>query len=36
VLDAARAVDRRDIVGGPARNRVLQAIENAEKDLKEP
>ena len=36
VLDAARAVDRRDVVGGPARARVLQAIEQAEKDLKEP
>ena len=36
VLDAARAVDRRDVVGGPARTRVLQAIEKAERDLKEP
>ena len=37
VLDAARAVDRRDVVGGPARARVLQAIERAERELsKEP
>jgi argininosuccinate lyase len=36
VLDAARAVDRRDVVGGPARGRVLQAIEQAERELKEP
>lgn len=36
VLDAARAVDRRDVVGGPARARVLAAIEAAERDLKEP
>jgi argininosuccinate lyase len=33
VLDAARAVDRRDLPGGPARNRVLQAIAAAEKEL---
>ncbi len=33
VLDAARAVDRRDVIGGPARTRVLQAIERAERDL---
>jgi argininosuccinate lyase len=33
VLDAARAVDRRDVVGGPARLRVLQAIERAEREL---
>jgi argininosuccinate lyase len=36
VLDAARAVDRRDVVGGPARARVLEAIDKAERDLKEP
>jgi len=35
VLDAARAVDRRDVVGGPARTRVLQAIERAERELHE-
>jgi argininosuccinate lyase len=35
VLDAARAVDRRDVPGGPARTRVLQAIAAAEKDLPE-
>jgi argininosuccinate lyase len=35
VLDAARAVDRRDVVGGPARARVLAAIERAEHDLSE-
>jgi len=29
VLDAARAVDRRDVPGGPARARVLAAIETA-------
>jgi argininosuccinate lyase len=33
VLDAARAVDRRDLPGGPARNRVLAAIAAAEKEL---
>jgi len=33
VLDAARAVDRRDIVGGPARGRVVAAIEAAEQRL---
>ncbi|MCA1664458.1 MAG: argininosuccinate lyase [Myxococcales bacterium] len=33
VLDAARAVDRRDVVGGPARTRVMQAIETAEREL---
>jgi argininosuccinate lyase len=33
VLDAARAVDRRDLPGGPARNRVLAAIVAAEKEL---
>ena len=37
VLDAGRAVDRRDVVGGPARARVLQAITQAELELsKEP
>jgi argininosuccinate lyase len=33
VLDAGRAVDRRDVVGGPARGRVLLAIEEAERIL---
>jgi argininosuccinate lyase len=33
VLDAGRAVDRRDVIGGPARARVLQAIERAELEL---
>ncbi|HEY1584125.1 MAG TPA: argininosuccinate lyase, partial [Polyangia bacterium] len=33
VLDAGRAVDRRDVVGGPARNQVLRAIEAAEREL---
>jgi argininosuccinate lyase len=33
VLDAARAVDRRDVPGGPARARVLAAIEEAERVL---
>jgi argininosuccinate lyase len=33
VLDAARAVDRRDLPGGPAKNRVLAAIAAAEKEL---
>jgi argininosuccinate lyase len=33
VLDAGRAVDRRDVVGGPARARVMQAIEQAEREL---
>jgi argininosuccinate lyase len=33
VLDAARAVDRRDVVGGPARTQVLRAIEAAEREL---
>ena len=33
VLDAAKAVDRRDIIGGPARGRVLAAIEQAEREL---
>jgi len=38
VLDAARAVDRRDVIGGPARGRVLAALEVAERQLssKEP
>src|SRR4051812_21916979 len=34
VLDASRAVDRRDVFGGPARGRVLAAIEAAEQELK--
>ncbi len=34
VLDPARAIDRRDVPGGPARARVLLAIEAAEKNLK--
>jgi argininosuccinate lyase len=33
VLDAARAVDRRDVIGGPARARVLEAIDQAERRL---
>ena len=33
VLDAARAVDRRDVIGGPARTQVLKAIEAVEKEL---
>jgi argininosuccinate lyase len=36
VLDAARAVDRRDVIGGPARGRVLAALEAAERQVKEP
>jgi len=32
-LDPARAVDRRDVVGGPARNRVLAELERVEADL---
>ena len=35
VLDANRAIDRRDIIGGPARGRVLAAIEAAERQLAE-
>jgi argininosuccinate lyase len=35
VLDAARAVDRRDVIGGPAKARVLSAIERAERELSE-
>jgi hypothetical protein len=31
VLDPARAVDRRDVVGGPARARVLRALDDAER-----
>jgi len=34
VLDANKAVDRRDVIGGPARTRVLAAIEAAERELK--
>ena len=30
VLDAGRAVDRRDVIGGPARGRVVEAIAQAE------
>lgn len=32
-LDVSRAVDRRDIVGGPAKNRILAEIERAEAEL---
>ena len=32
-LDPARAVDRRDVVGGPARNRVLAELERVEASL---
>ena len=32
-LDPARAVDRRDVVGGPARDRVLAEIDRIEKEL---
>jgi hypothetical protein len=32
-LDDARAVDRRDVIGGPARNRVVAAIAAAEQRL---
>jgi argininosuccinate lyase len=32
-LDPARAVDRRDVVGGPARDRVLAEIERIEREL---
>lgn len=32
-LDPARAVDRRDVIGGPARNRVLAEIDRIERDL---
>jgi len=32
-LDPARAVDRRDVIGGPARARVLAEIERIEQDL---
>jgi argininosuccinate lyase len=32
-LDPARAVDRRDIIGGPARNRVLAEIDRIEREL---
>jgi argininosuccinate lyase len=32
-LDPARAVDRRDVVGGPARNRVLAEIDRIEREL---
>jgi argininosuccinate lyase len=35
VLDAEKAVDRRDVVGGPARARVERAIEEAERTLNE-
>jgi argininosuccinate lyase len=33
VLDPARAIDRRDVIGGPARNQVLAAIAAAEQLL---
>ena len=33
VLDAARAVDRRDVIGGPARARIVVAIEEADRIL---
>ncbi|HEY5924070.1 MAG TPA: argininosuccinate lyase [Kofleriaceae bacterium] len=32
-LDPARAVDRRDVIGGPARNRVLAEIDRIEREL---
>ena len=32
-LDPARAVDRREVVGGPARARVLSEIERVEREL---
>ncbi len=32
-LDVARAVDRRDIVGGPAKNRILDEIDRARTEL---
>jgi len=32
-LDPARAVDRRDVVGGPARSQVIAEIERAEREL---
>ena len=35
VLDTARAVDRRDVIGGPARARVLAAIVQSERDWNE-
>ncbi|HEY2743077.1 MAG TPA: argininosuccinate lyase, partial [Polyangia bacterium] len=35
VLDAGHAVDRRDVIGGPARARVQKAIEAAERELGE-
>ena len=35
VLDAGRAVDRRDVTGGPARNRVLAALDEAEQTLRQ-
>ncbi len=34
-LEVARAVDRRDIVGGPAKNRILVEIARAERELQE-
>ncbi|HZS35674.1 MAG TPA: argininosuccinate lyase [Polyangia bacterium] len=33
VLDPARAIDRRDVIGGPARARVLRALDEAERLL---
>jgi argininosuccinate lyase len=35
VLDPARAVDRRDVVGGPARQRIVAALEGVDQRLKE-
>jgi argininosuccinate lyase len=34
VLDAGRAVDRRDVVGGPAKQWVLAALEEIEKEIR--
>jgi argininosuccinate lyase len=34
VLDAGRAVDRRDVVGGPAKKWVLAALEEIEREMK--
>jgi hypothetical protein len=33
VLDPERAIDRRDVPGGPARARVLSALDEAERQL---
>jgi argininosuccinate lyase len=32
-LDPARAIDRRDVVGGPARNRVVAEIDRIAREL---